>query len=197
MIAILDTGLDELKQIQKAFVDCNHETRITADEEMLSRADQLVLYSASSFGTTMYGLQERGLDSLIKRFVIQGKSLFGIGVGMQLLFTGSDEEGFHQGLNLLPGRVVPIQEGSFSQGTSWVSFKYPHPFVRDIEEGKGYFSQGFVVKATNADDVIALNEQEIPAMVGRRNIFGVQFYPEQSGEWGTQFLKLHETCVNR
>jgi glutamine amidotransferase len=197
MRAIIDTGLTELHQIQNAFAECNQETIITADKETLSGADQLILYSTSSFGTTMYRLQERELVTLIKQFVIQGKPLYGIGVGMQLLFTGSDEEGFHQGLNLLPGRVVPIHEPSSFQGFSWVSFKYPHPLLRDIEEGEGYFTQAFYVKATNADDVIALNEQHVPAIVGRGNIFGVQFYPERSGGWGTQFLKSREICKNR
>lgn len=197
MIAIVDTGLGELHQIKNALENGDHEVRITAEEEVLSGCDQLILYSTSPFGATMYGLQEKGLDALIKQLVLKGKPLYGIGVGMQVLFTACAEDGFHQGLNLLPGRAVPMQGQSFFQGSSWVSFKYPHPRIRGMEEGAGYFSHAFYVKAMNADDVIALNEQNVPAIVGRRNIFGVQFYPEQSGLWGAQFLKQRETCKNR
>lgn len=195
MIAIVDTGLEEIRLITPA---CSREGEalvVSEDQEVLLDADQLILYSSSSFPESMFALQQKGLDRIIKERVRSGKKLFAIGVGMQLLFTGSNEEGYHKGLNLLPGHVVPFPEEERFEGESWVSFIYPHPLIRHLKEGHGYFSHAFYVRPHNQDDVLARNEKGVPAVVGRGNVLGVQFYPDKSGIWGQQWISGRELCI--
>ncbi|SFI63291.1 imidazole glycerol phosphate synthase subunit HisH [Thermoflavimicrobium dichotomicum] len=192
MFAIIDYGMGNLHSVSKALERMGESCIITSDPQVLREADGLILPGVGAFGDAMYELAVRGLDSVIKQEAITGKPILGICLGMQLLFTGSDENGYYEGLNLLPGHVVRFSGDLLvpHMGWNWLSFKHPHPLFRGISEGYVYFVHSYHVQATNPEDVIATTDYEHPvtAIVNRNNIYGMQFHPEKSGELGLQLL---------
>ncbi|MFC7439935.1 imidazole glycerol phosphate synthase subunit HisH [Laceyella putida] len=192
MIAIIDYGMGNLHSVSKALERLGHTSIITADPEEISYASGLILPGVGAFGDAMRELEERNLVGTIKAAASQGKPLLGICLGMQLLFTSSDEHGFHQGLNLLPGHVVKF-EGDYPiphMGWNWLSFQFPHPLFHKLEEGYVYFVHSFHVKAANTEDVIATTDyyQPVTAIINRNHIYGMQFHPEKSGSLGLKLL---------
>ncbi|MBA4496215.1 imidazole glycerol phosphate synthase subunit HisH [Paenactinomyces guangxiensis] len=192
MIAIIDYGMGNLHSVSKALERMGHQYVITSDPQTIRRADGLILPGVGAFGDAMHELEARGLASLIKEMALKEKPLLGICLGMQLLFTSSDEHGYHQGLNLLPGHVVQLA-GDYNiphMGWNWLSFKHPHPLFQGLEEGHVYFVHSFHVQADNDEDVIGTTDyyQTVTAVVARHQIYGMQFHPEKSGELGLQLL---------
>jgi glutamine amidotransferase len=192
VIAIIDYGMGNLYSLSQALLRLDHEFVITDDTETIKNADKLILPGVGAFGDAMVELKGRGLAKVITEEAIAGKPLLGICLGMQLLFTSSDEHGYFSGLNLLSGHVekmsmdLPIPH----MGWNWLSFRHPHPLLGSLEEGHVYFVHSYHVKATNAEDVIATTDysEEITAIVARNNIIGMQFHPEKSGPLGIQLL---------
>ena len=193
MIAIVDYAMGNLHSVSKALERMGYASAIASDRETILQADAIILPGVGAFGDAMYELTKRDLTTVIKEAALQEKPLLGIGLGMQLLFTSSDEHGYHQGLNLLPGHVVRFDgdnRGSH-MGWNWLSFKHPHPLFKSLEEDYVYFAHSYHVKADNAEDVIATTDcyQPVAAVVNRGNIFGMQFHPEKSGKLGLQLLE--------
>ncbi len=192
MIAVIDYGMGNLHSVSKALERMNHAVSVTSDPETIIGADSIILPGVGAFGDAMYELGKRELVTVLKEASRMDKPILGICLGMQLLFTSSDEHGYHQGLNLLPGHVVRF-EGDYNiphMGWNWLSFKHPHPFFRGLKEGHVYFVHSYHVMADNQEDVIATTDyyQNVAAIVSRRKVYGVQFHPEKSGKLGLQLL---------
>jgi imidazole glycerol-phosphate synthase subunit HisH len=192
MIAIIDYGMGNIYSLEKALERLGHEVIITSDPGELRRADALILPGVGAFGNAMRELEARELADIIKAEATRGKPILGICLGMQLLFTSSDEHGYHQGLNLLPGHVVRF-EGDYPiphMGWNWLTFRHPHKLFRGLSEGHVYFVHSYHVRAANEEDVIAVTDyhQPVTAIAARGNIIGMQFHPEKSGELGLALL---------
>jgi glutamine amidotransferase len=193
MIALIDYGMGNLHSVSKALHQMGYEIVITDDPQVLRKAKGLILPGVGAFGDAMYELSKRQLVGEIQQLARAGKPLLGICVGMQLLFTSSEEHGFHQGLNLLPGSVVQFR-GDYlvpHMGWNWLRFLQPHPLFQGLEEDYVYFVHSYYVQADNQEDVIATTEyhQSVPAVFAHDHIFGMQFHPEKSGHLGRQLLK--------
>ncbi|KFZ39438.1 MULTISPECIES: imidazole glycerol phosphate synthase subunit HisH [Thermoactinomyces] len=200
MIVIVDYGMGNLHSVSKALERMGYDSVIASDRETILEADAIILPGVGAFGKAMYELTQRDLAAVIKEAARRNKPVLGICLGMQLLFTSSDEHGYHQGLNLLPGHVVRF-EGEYRiphMGWNWLSFKHPHPLFKGLEEGHVYFAHSYHIQADNPEDVIATTDyhQTVAAVVTRGNIYGMQFHPEKSGKLGLalleRFAKLSE-----
>ena len=108
-IAIVDYGMANLRSVQKAFERIGHEAVITSDPAVVSGCDRLVLPGVGAFRDAIGRLRETGLDGPIRQVIDSGRPFLGICLGLQLLFTSSEEEGRHAGLNVLPGEVVRFE----------------------------------------------------------------------------------------
>lgn len=192
MIAIIDYGMGNLYRLSQALKRLDHTYEVTADPTKLVEADGFILPGAGVFGDAMYELEAQGLATVIKHEARMGKPLLGIGLGMQLLFTSSDEHGYYQGLNLLPGHVVKFQSDLWipHMGWNWLSFKHPHPLFQGMDEDYVYFMHSYHVRVSNEEDVIATSDyhQPVTAIVVRNHIVGMQFHPETSGQFGLKLL---------
>ena len=111
MIAITDYGMGNLRSVQKALERVGAEAIVTSDPLDLDAADGIVLPGVGAFGDAMANLRGHDLLVPLKSQVESGKPLLGICLGMQLLFDYSEEMGQHEGLGVLPGRVVRFAEG--------------------------------------------------------------------------------------
>ena len=202
MIAIIDYGMGNLHSVSKAVERLGYQALVTSDKEQILSADAAILPGVGAFGDAMRQLRDTGLDAAVVKVAESGRPLLGICLGMQLLFTSSEEHGHHEGLNLLPGKVVRFQG----------DFKIPHmgwnrlfpteaagPLFAGVERGYAYFVHSYHVLAGRSEDVLATTDYYGPvaAVVGRGMVYGMQFHPEKSGADGMRllhnFLQLSRT----
>jgi glutamine amidotransferase len=198
MIAIIDYGMGNLHSVSKAVERLGYDVRIAADGGQILAADAAILPGVGAFGDAMENLRRSGLVEPLLRYAQTGRPLLGICLGMQLLFTRSEEHGDHEGLNLLPGRVVRFR-GDYKvphMGWNRLKFVQPSPLFADVEEGYVYFVHSYHVLPDEPGDLLAATDyhQAVTAIVGRNHIYGMQFHPEKSGSVGLKllhnFLKL-------
>jgi glutamine amidotransferase len=197
MIGIVDYGVGNLFSLERSFAAIGAQVTVTADPEVLRKADKLLLHGVGAFGDAAEKLRQSGLDKVLLEQAARGKPIMGICLGMQLLFEEGYEYGCHKGLGLIPGKVRPIADvipGDLKiphMGWNGLSICKESPILRDVREGDCvYFVHSFY--ATDCDDaVIATAEYGAPltAAVQRDNVFGYQFHPEKSGSVGLGILR--------
>lgn len=199
MIGIVDYGMGNLFSVSQALKRLEVPYFISEKKTELIAADGLILPGVGSFKDAMVRLNETGLADMLHDYVKRGKPLLGICLGMQLLFEESEENGLTRGLALLPGKVVRFP-GITEKGET---YKVPHmgwnrlewveasPITVGLEEDYAYFVHSFYAKIYNLENVIAKTtyDVEVPAVVGKRNVFGMQFHPEKSSKLGVELLR--------
>ena len=195
MIAIIDYGIGNLHSVSKAVERLGHDYCFVSTKEELMKADGALLPGVGAFGDAMKNLQEKGLIEPIKEYVASGKPLLGICLGMQILFESSNEHGQHTGLGLLPGHIARF-EGDYKiphMGWNQLKFLQNSPVLKDVEEGYVYFVHSYFLQPeeSNRSVLLATTDyyQEVPAIVGQGNVYGMQFHPEKSGTVGMKLLQ--------
>lgn len=192
MIAIIDYGMGNLHSVSKAVERLGYSAVVTSDKEQILAAEGAILPGVGAFPDAMQHLEDTGLKEVVLRYADTGRPLLGICLGMQLLFTQSEEHGVHQGLNLLPGQVVRFK-GDYKiphMGWNHLEFQRNHSIFNGLEEGHVYFVHSFHAQCSDPTDVLASTDyqQKVAAIVGRNQIYGMQFHPEKSGSLGMQLL---------
>ncbi|WP_198430968.1 imidazole glycerol phosphate synthase subunit HisH [Saccharococcus caldoxylosilyticus] len=205
MIGIIDYGMGNLYSVSKALERLDYPYMISGHPNELKQARGLILPGVGSFKDAMHILQETGLAGFIRTAAENGTPLLGICLGMQLLFEESEENGLTKGLGLLSGRVVRIPGEAASgkrykvphMGWNRLKFHHPSPLLDNIEEGHVYFVHSYYVVTDDAKTVLASSSYnvEVPAVVGKENVFGTQFHPEKSGEVGMKILQNYLAIV--
>ena len=197
MVAIIDYGVGNLFSLCSSLKKIGVDAVVTSDPEMIRNADKLILPGVGAFADAARKLRESGLDLLVKEQAAAGKDLMGICLGMQMLFEKSYEFGEHEGLGLLPGKVIPMD------GTIPAELKIPHigwnalhfskesKLLRYIKEGDCVYFVHSYYAVDCAECVVATAEygKELTAAVQKGNVMGCQFHPEKSGEVGLNILR--------
>ncbi len=197
MIAIVDYDAGNLKSVEKALRYLGAETCVTRDFEEIRSADALILPGVGAFGVAMDRLRELELDKAIGSFVREEKKPFlGICLGLQLLFSGSEENEGVEGLSLLPGEIIRIPEGERLKipQIGWNSLSYPREgklFQGLPKDPYVYFVHSYYLKAGEREIVTAQTEYgaTLDVSVEKENVFACQFHPEKSGRIGLAILK--------
>lgn len=194
-IAIVDYGMGNLHSVSKAVERLGYQPLVTGEREELLAADGIILPGVGAFGDAMEQLRETSLDSVMKEAAESGKPLLGICLGMQLLFSRSEEHGKYEGLGILPGSVVRFAGGDYKvPHMGWNSLQFEkreHPLFAGLEEGHVYFVHSYHVLPEVQADLLAVTDygQPVTAIVGRGSVYGMQFHPEKSGELGMSLLR--------
>ena len=197
MIAIIDYGVGNLFSLTSSFKKIGVDVVATADKEVIKSADKLILPGVGAFADAVKKLRDSGLDKVIIDEAKKGKKIMGICLGMQLLFEKSYEYGEHDGLGLLKGKVVPMENRISANlkiphiGWNALDFKRDSEIFRYINNGDFvYFVHSFYADECD-DSVVAISEYgaEITAAVQKENVYGCQFHPEKSGSVGLNILK--------
>ncbi len=205
MIAIVDYGMGNLRSVQKAFVAVGHHAVVTRDVEILNRATRLVLPGVGAFADCMANLDQYGLIDPIQRHVTSGKPFLGICLGLQLLFSESEEFGVHKGLNIIPGRVRRFTSGQGvgaqaveshlkvpHMGWNGLLLQRPAPPLRNLSAGSQvYFVHSYYVEPSDPSIVATMTDYggSFVSSIWRENIFACQFHPEKSQAVGLQVIK--------
>ena len=197
MIAIVDYGVGNLFSLISSFKKIGADIVVTADSDVISKADGIILPGVGAFEDAARKLRDSGLDKVIIDETKKGKKLMGICLGMQMLFERSYEYGCHEGLGLLKGSIVPMKDSIPSElkiphiGWNALHFTRESNLFKYIKQNDCvYFVHSFY--ASDCDEsVIATAEygKELTAAVQKDNVMGCQFHPEKSGEVGLNILR--------
>jgi len=209
-VSIIDYGINNLKSISKAFEKIGRSVKIIDTMDEILSAKCLILPGVGAFENGMIGLQQKGLIEPLRQKVKDGTPLLGICLGMQLLFSESEEFGLNKGLNFIPGRVIPFKPVA---EVRIKKYSVPHigwnelrvaPQIDDKSGWEGtplentkansdvYFAHSYHSIPEDPKETIAVTEygeQEFCAVVKKDNIIGTQFHPEKSGWVGLNMLK--------
>ena len=197
MIAVIDYGVGNLFSLTSSLSAIGADSVVTGDPEVIRRADKIILPGVGAFKDAKEKLSESGLDKVIIDEVRGGKKIFGICLGMQMLFERSFEYGEHEGLGLLSGSVVAMDGRIPSElkiphiGWNALRVKKEHPIFKYIKDGDYvYFVHSYYASGCDAS-LLATTEygEELTAAVALGNISGTQFHPEKSGEVGLSILR--------
>ncbi len=191
MIAIIDYGMGNLRSVQKALEAVGHHADVTCDPDRVRHADKVILPGVGAFADAIGELRRTGLGEAFTEAVRAGKPCLGVCLGLQLLFEFSEEDGVHQGLGLMPGRVVrfPSVPGLKIPHMGWntLQIRRPVPLLRGLEpEPSVYFVHSYHARPSNPEDVAAesLYPDPFAALVWRDNLMACQFHPEKSQKVG-------------
>jgi len=201
MIAIIDYGMGNLRSVQKGFERVGFAAEVTTDPAVILAADKIVLPGVGAFRDCIHNLEQGGFIESILRVIAEGRPFLGICLGLQLLFSESEEFGLHKGLGVIPGRVVRFPEGMTEAGEK---LPVPHmgwnqiSFKKDVRLFDGvadtsnvYFVHSYYVRPDDTSVVAATCHYgtDFCAAIQRDNVMATQFHPEKSQGIGLQMLK--------
>jgi glutamine amidotransferase len=202
MINIIDYEMGNLRSVANAFERLGLNARISSDPQDIASADKVVLPGVGAFRDCIDNLRHGGFVAPLLEHIDKGKPLLGICVGMQMLFDESEEFGRHQGLGLIPGRVVRFPADMVAHGER---LKVPHmgwntlelrresPLFKGIADGSYvYFVHSYYCAAEDQEDVAAsccYGDIEFCASLWRDNIMATQFHPEKSQDLGLKIFR--------
>jgi imidazole glycerol-phosphate synthase subunit HisH len=205
MIAIIDYGMGNLRSVQKGFERTGHEAVVTRDAKTILSAAKVVLPGVGAFPDCMRNLEQYGLIDVVRKSISAGKPFLGICLGLQLLFTESEEFGISKGLDIVKGRVIRFKGPAFNtpgpdlsllkvphMGWNTLSIKRRAPALQDVPDNSHfYFVHSFHV-VPDDKGVIATTTSygiEFVSSIWKDNILAVQFHPEKSQALGLSILK--------
>jgi imidazole glycerol-phosphate synthase subunit HisH len=199
VIGIVDYGLGNVQAFANIYRRLGIAAQVASSPDALCKADRIILPGVGAFDWAMTRLNESGMRIALEEMVMEKhRPVLGICVGMQILANRSDE-GTLPGLGWIKGEVK-----KFSEYESGQKSKLPHMGWNDVvpkngsrlfrelqSEARFYFLHSYYFVPLNQEDVLAMTDYagSYASSVGSGNIFGVQFHPEKSHQWGIQLLK--------
>lgn len=198
MIAIVDYGAGNIRNVLRALAHLGYDAKITADHREIMDAEAVVLPGVGAAGDTVAGLRRRGLDDVVRRVVELDRPFMGVCVGLQVLFDTTEEGGLQPCLGILPGEVRRLPAGLKVPHMGWnqVRQRAGVPAFDGIpDESNFYFVHSYYVEPLEPQIVTGTTRYglEFCCAVSRGNLFATQFHPEKSGPNGLRvydnFLK--------
>jgi glutamine amidotransferase len=197
-IVIIDYGVGNTHSVSNAIKFLGYKNlKISNNEELIKNADALILPGVGAFEEAIGNLKALNLHHLLNEEVLVNKKpILGICVGMQMLANGSEENGWHDGLGWINGKVVKLDlpKGYAIPHVGWndiITEGKPKSFEKTSEKPNFYFDHSFHFVADNPQHVIASCDYgtKITAAVQKENVVGVQFHPEKSHTSGLKFFR--------
>src|SRR5690348_1113036 len=196
MIAIVDYGMGNLRSVSKAFEAVGHQAVVTRDRATIKNASHMVLPGVGAFVDCMANLERFDLVEPIRSTIQSGKPFLGICLGLQLLFTESEEFGLHKGLGIIPGKVRKfVLDPALKvphMGWNQVNIHRACPLFDGIADGSNwYFVHSYFVDPADRTVVATTTTYGIPfvSSIWKENIVACQFHPEKSQSVGLRLIK--------
>jgi glutamine amidotransferase len=196
MIVIIDYGMGNLRSVQKALEAVGAGATVTSDPHRVGTADKVILPGVGAFADAISELNRTGLGEAFRDAVRSGKPCLGVCLGLHLLFDASEEDGHHQGLGLLPGRVTRFRAhpGLKIPHMGWNTLRILKdvPLLRGVPpEASVYFVHSYHAVASDPRHVAAVADypDAFPAVVWRENLVACQFHPEKSQRIGLEMYR--------
>lgn len=201
-VVVVDYGMGNLGSVERALRKVGCEVKVTSNPSLIKRAGGLVLPGVGSFRDCMVNLEKYGLTEPIKRFIFSGRSFLGICLGMQVLFTESEEFGHIPGFNILRGKVVHFPKVSGLKiphmGWNQIRIKKSAPVLEETPDGSYlYFVHSYYVIPEDENLIATTTEYgiEFASSIWKDNIFACQFHPEKSQDIGLNILRRFKEVI--
>jgi glutamine amidotransferase len=196
-LIVVDYGAGNLRSVTIALARLGFDPLVTSEPEDVEGADVVILPGVGAAADTMSNLVQRRLVEPIREYIASGRPFLGVCMGLQVLFSVSEEGGEHLCLDILPGRVRRLPEGLKVPHMGWndVQQRSQHPIFDGIPDGAFfYFVHSYYAQPEDGSVVVGETEYgaTFPAVVAKDNIVATQFHPEKSAEFG---LRLYENFL--
>lgn len=200
MIAIIDYNAGNLTSVAHAVTHLGFKCKVTNDIRLISEAEKIIFPGVGAAGSAMESLRRLGLDQAIKKAFSDGKPVFGICLGTQIIMQSSQENNT-ECIGIMAGSVKPFSENMTSE--DGLKLKIPHmgwnrihpiknhPLLAGLkDDDEFYFVHSFYPAPAHQQHVVAKTDHGIsfPSIIGFDNIFATQFHPEKSGKPGLKIL---------
>ena len=194
IIGIVDYGMGNLRSVEKGFEKVGFAAEVCSVPDRFISFDGLVLPGVGAFGDAMENLKNLDMVGALYEYIDSGRNMLGICLGMQLFLSYSEEHGRSEGLDVVPGRVVRLPGSVKVPHMGWnvLDIKKDVPLLRGIESGmRFYFVHSFYCEHTNAESQIAATPYglDFTSILGKGNVWGLQFHPEKSSLLGLRILE--------
>jgi imidazole glycerol-phosphate synthase subunit HisH len=195
-VAVLDYDAGNVRSAAHGFDAAGAETFVTSDPATARQADALVVPGVGHFGACVASLRRSGLEELVRAWIDDARPVFGICVGMQLLYERSDE-GDESGLGLLAGHVERFPAGAVVPHMGW-DIVHPadghetDPLLAGVAGERLYFVHSYFAVPASEEPVVgrtAYGGVDFPCLVRQGSVVGTQFHPEKSGVVGRRLLR--------
>ncbi len=206
-VVVVDYGLGNLRSVTRGLERADAAVSVSDDPADIDAADGVVLPGVGAFSE---GMENAGpFRDVLAEQAADGKPLFGICLGMQMLLTTSEEaerdgQGDVEGLDLVPGTNVRFDRDQTVPHMGWneLDVQRNHPLVEGVDGEHAYFVHSYYAQPDDEDAVVTTTDYGIsfPSIVANEagNVFGTQFHPEKSGETGLRILRnFVEICAER
>ena len=195
MVVIIDYDAGNIRSVEKAIQYLGEDVLISRDPDVILSADHIILPGVGAFGDAMKKLEAYGLIPVIHEAVKRQIPFLGICLGLQLLFSSSDESPGINGLGILKGKIkrIPEREGLKIPHIGWNSLSFPKKgrLYKNMEENSYvYYVHSYYLEAE--EDIVAATSEygvKIHASVEKNNVFACQFHPEKSSSVGLRILR--------
>jgi imidazole glycerol-phosphate synthase subunit HisH len=199
MISIVDYGAGNLRSVANAIARIGYRAEITSCPEEILLAKAVIFPGVGAAGDTIASLRQLGLSDTIRQLVAENRPVFCVCIGLQVLFTGTEEGGWQECLNVFPGRVKKLPAGQKIPHMGWnqVKQRFSHPIFTGIpDETNFYFVHSYYGEPEDKSLVLAETDYGVTfcSALAKGNLVATQFHPEKSGEAGLRmydnFIKL-------
>jgi glutamine amidotransferase len=197
MIAVIDYGLGNLRSVGKALEVIGTEAEVSNNPEKIAGAKAIVLPGVGAFQRGMENLERLNILPSLFKAIRDGKPFLGICLGLQLLFTESEEHGIHKGMDIIKGRVKRFDSDLKVPHMGWnkVKLKIKNEKLKIFEnipdESYFYFVHTYYVEPEDKEAIVATTDygQDFVSVLNKDNVWGVQFHPEKSAGIGLKLLE--------
>ncbi len=196
-LIVVDYGAGNLRSVAIALARLGFDPLVTSEPRAVDSADAVIVPGVGAAADTMSNLAQRHLVEPIREYIASGRPFLGVCMGLQVLFSVSEEGGEHPCLGILPGRVRRLPDGLKVPHMGWnsVGQRCSHPIFEGISDGAFfYFVHSYYAQPEDPSIVVGETDYGVtfPAVVAKDNIVATQFHPEKSAESG---LRLYENFL--
>jgi glutamine amidotransferase len=199
VIAVIDYGAGNLRSVVNAITKLGYQPKVTSNPRDVFDATVIILPGVGAAGDTMDSLEKLGLSKVIRQLIYEERPFFAVCVGLQVLFSRTEERGWHECLGVIPGIVRRLPSGLKIPHMGWNQVKQTitHPLFDGIpDEANFYFVHSYYAEPEDMSVVAGTTDYGIPicSVVIKNNLVATQFHPEKSGDHGlklySNFLKM-------
>jgi len=192
-IVIIDYGAGNLRSVANAITKLGYQAKVTSNTDDVLNAAAVILPGVGAAGDTMDSLEKLGMSKVIRQFIYERRPFFAVCVGLQILFSGTEEQGWHECMGVVPGIVRRLPSGLKIPHIGWNQVKQmvTHPLFDGIpDETNFYFVHSYYANPDDISVAAGTTNYGIPicSVVIKDNLIATQFHPEKSGNYG---LKLY------
>jgi glutamine amidotransferase len=197
MIAVIDYGAGNIRNVVNALNKLGYQVKLTSDPEEVLSAETVILPGVGAAGDTVSSLKKLNLVEPVLRIIAEDRPFMGICIGLQVLFTETEEDGGQTCLDAFSGRVRKLPEGQKIPHMGWnqVKQKIDHPVFEGVPDNSNfYFVHSYYVDPEDKSLVAGTTEygEEFCSIIVKGNVVGTQFHPEKSGDLG---LRIYDNFL--